>query len=605
MFQRRIIIGAIIGIFVTALVSAVDRTTWRFFDVQFIEGRSFFNIFSPFSKLKKDILVLKLDKKTGLYLRKNNLVEDLDEAAVLNTNLGQALVVEMLKNLDGAKARAVGVLLNLDNFRIQELEIETNIEGILTPVVFGHEENLRHHKINGKTYKIKAKQGFAYELFGRISTDEVPETKQKRLWMNTSRVKYETRSLVELVSGNISNQDIEGKIVIFADENNQKVLKTELTALSNYLTGKWLEFFKFPGFLFLLLMMGFGVFMVLVKTQIRLIASLAFVAAYCLLAQLLYMAAGLNLETSPLLFGIALIVLVSHLIDFNLETFSLKEKIKFISNPNQEETRLEQPKELQAKNLIKSLYTNVTKAKIDEAKLKDLSYYTELEENLEAYALELQEKTVKSVMDLQTRIDRMLLSGLIDQDTTNELHLVNYDFNKTMDDLDNILFDMVPFQLEKGNGIMDPIRHLADKVLYKSKGAMRATLSADIEQLDLSRNTKVNTYRILQKLIDIVIEKSRGTNIAIEMGLRGNKLKFAITYDGININPGSANSPAGYRDYRFRDIYRRLELLDAEINFVNELTTISDLTNKIRLDITVEDTPAVKAAENILSESKT
>lgn len=608
LFKRRILIGAVIGIFVASMLSWINGGIWRFLESQVIDGHALLNPISPFSSLKKDLILLNFDKKTNDYLKGTGLLDTEDQNLDLNTEAGQELVFEMIKNLNFAGASAIGVIVDFDVNAIQDLEIEANIDGLITPLVFAHDDNTQHQRArNGRTYKIEPNTGFAYELFRRVSTNDGPKAdKEGMAWLNTSRLALTQYSVVDFIENKVPADELAGKIVVIGSSQNQRKLQTELTILSNYLSSNWLNYFKIPAFFALLALMAIGVLLVLAKSWVKAITAAAVLSAYFVFGQLVFSFLGVHIETAPFIVAMVLIFLLASLVDYSLVTFSLKEKLRFVAD-NQPSTRpgssaemateIDNKMVLPGNNISDKILSGLNIVSTGSQEEQKRSF-ADQEERYETIALTIQEKTVQSLMDLQGKVDEILLNDSHSSSGKSDLHLLNYDINKTMDDLDNILFDLVPFHLEKDRGVIDPIQHLADKVLYKSGGAMRATFTSDIDHVELDKDLKISFYRILQNIIDLIIVKSRGTNAHIDLSINNNWLKTIITYDGLNVNPGKGAKPASFKDHRFNDIYKRADLMDIDVQFMNDMKTSTELTNKVRVEFALYKGLIPKAVDN-------
>ena len=476
-----------------------------------------------------------------------------------------------MKKLEEQRASAMGMAYVLDELIVQDLEIDINLENIKMPATFATRHSLKHKKVAAKEiYRVKPNSGFAYDVYSSFASKSEVKTNQKKLWLSGGKFNLEEFSFLDLLNGKIPTETLRAKVVLIGDESQSQVLRTEAKILANYMSTKWIKYFRIPSFLIFFLLVAMGILFVLSTYPARIFSFLAFNALVFIGGQFLYSIFGLHIETMPLVASSTLILLLSVLVDVN--TIFLKEKLKA-------ETGQIGP-EVSREIFVRTQPDNTE----EELRRK---FYCELEDSNENVALALQEKTITELMTIQNRIEEMVMNNGLSEEAASNLRLLNMDFNKTMDELDNILFKLVPFQLEKDKGLLNPIQHLADKVVYKSKGVTKAKVVTDLKNLRLDNDIKVNVYRILERLVELLIEKSKATELKISVEDRAGVLNIDINYNGLNINPDREGSDSADADYRFRDLFRRAKVLGARVNFTNDIKTSTDLINKINLELSL------------------
>lgn len=572
MYQRRILIGAIIGILITTVMGWINKSAWHFFEFQVLEGRAYLNPFNPFGKVSDKLVSITIDDESKAYLLENQII-DSDTELDFSTSSEQALLIEVFKNLDSQNTKAIAFLPQLPDALIQDLQIEKNIENVKAPVIFANEDNLTYKNMRrNKLHRIVPGRGFAYELFSSLG--EQAEFKEgTKLWLNSSSPRAKEFSLLDFLTAKVDESLIEDSVVFLSSDKSTSVLKREMAIFANYSSGKWLLYLALPWFLLFLINAGLGVVFVLATYWARIIFFLTGVLSLFFFGQIGFSLFNTYIETVPLLVSIVAIFLISNLVDLNLLTHSLKEELK--------EGLVKTPE----KTIKDAIVPPVTFSSANPNELRD-KFYKEQEDNHESVALEIQDRIVKPMLDIQSKIDELIMDEKYEKDDLNKLHVLNYDFNKTIDDLDNIIFDLVPFHLEKDKGVINLLEHLLEKVLYKSGGAMRGSFNTQLGTLEFDEQKKINFYRVLHKLVDLIITKSRGTSMQLDLTKNNGHLEAMFSYDGLNIDAGLTHKADGYLgDYRLKDIFTRANLIEADISFNSGLDNSTDMTNKVKISM--------------------
>lgn len=628
MRRRKLILGAVLGIFIASILTWIDKSVWQFLEIQVLDGRSYLSPISHFGKVEKDIVILKFDEKTEKFLKDHDLLGDVELSNVeaLST-LGQLedsapenraahdriLLLEMAKNLNSMGAATIAFAYNLDAFEQEELEIEANLEGVEADLIFANLENTNHRKqFNGGIYKVAAYEGFAYEVFKnyvnsprKISKNKnydklfknykkqiakiKDQSKAEKLWLNTSKIRPQEYSIARLIKGKIDPSEIKGKIAFIT--LGDRSYKTELRILANYLGDKWVRYTPIASIIFGLLMIGLGIFFAISNFWIRIISYLAINLFVFFKGQVLYSLFHVHIETMPLFIALMGLLILSSIVEMNLAAFSLREKLRFVAGTAKQEADAQHASGQGAflgnsNDLIKS----ITYVKDQEIKDQRNKFYVELEDNYEHLALQIQEKTVSSLNGVHTKVNDLLRSEDISARDENSATVIAHELNKLMDDMDNMLFELIPFRFEDGNGVLTPIKHLLDKVMFKSRGLIRASLDAENTNIDslkqLDYEVKVNVFRIIQGFIASILDKRTASNISLAIVQNGPFIEFIIKYNGLNLDPRKLREQE--MPVQLAEIYRRIDVLNAALSFQKDESDASGLSNKILINVPVK-----------------
>lgn len=544
MNQRRILIGAMVGVFIFTLMSIFfDAKTAFSLENQVIQGRSLFKVF----KNPPNFLVIEFDEnsKYELFARSS---EDQKQA-----------IINLISEISLTHPEKTYLLIKNDNpLMLDSSDLQDSLDQDLGAVEITKLEEVETniHDSKGRDL-ILDQEAYPFEL---ISSDDV------------NSANFQKRNL----------QDT--KVLIISPEIASD--KNKISLLINFLEAKWLNFIKIPSLILLVCDILFGILFAALLYWARLAVLFASTVIMLALGQLTFSLLNTHIETIPFLASILGIFIITNIFDLNLGSIYRKEFLKSQAEENESKT-----KKLYEKS-IPEIINEQSKKKEEKIANPELvkelrtKFFYELESNLEDIALSFEERTVRSINNIQDKFTELLSSSELGERDKTKIDIIKHNFNNMIEEIDAILFNLVPFRFENKSGLLSLLEVYAGKVFVLSKGKVQIITETDIPSLRLEIGQKINTYRIIQKLIELIKENNQEravTGLRISIDIVSNiddMINFKITYEGKAINT-TANS------YKLKEIYRRLDGIDSgSLDLGDTLAGVSsNLTNHIILKI--------------------
>jgi hypothetical protein len=601
-FQQRLLIGGITGAIMFIILAWVPSQAWLGVERPILATRNFFNIFKIFNP-SKAVLVLNLDKQT---MRLMN--QDLSSSASYDSAFVKEFMQSIVRNLDAENVSSVTIAINnLGGNLMSALNIQADLAGVVAPVDVVTQDFI---------------------------VDDFKQEQSKTYLLDKTGTRYRKLSLTDFLNGKISPTDLQGKaIVIRSDFDTKSFQGSKINSVINYAAGNWLPYMKFHPILGFLLLTCAGVLFASTVVRARLLILGVLSAVVLVIGQLMY-CFGNYLETVPVLLALITVCALSlaadkewqmpsmpanNAISSSLETCLRKlqelknkcqdlftaalnkiseaqgfnEKIKFPDLPAMPNIQLPQMPHLQmpAINLQQKSRNNNISPALDMTDLRN-KVYKELEYSLDILAKDFQQRTVAPLSSIQNQLEEILDRVELDITNQTKLELIKYDFEKVINELDTLLFTMVPFQFEAGRGILDPLDIYARKITEIYRGKPRIYLSPNAAHVELSSEEKANLFRIIQRLVECIIEengKNSGlTHINIDVMHAGGNLTIKMTYDGLPIREIATNA-------KLREVARRADGigLSVDLGFNWGEDAQAHLVNRIQLSMAVAEHEAL------------
>ncbi len=603
-FQQRLLISGFIGALMFIFTALIPSTAWLGLEKPILASRNFFNVFKFFSP-NKSVLVLNLDQRTTRIMN-----QDLSDSANYDAVFIKDFFQGIIRNLDAENVSSIMIAIN-------------NIGGNITSSL-----NLRSGLTTFAPVDIVTED---------FKVEDLKEKNDKTYILDKSGTSYRKQSLADFLNGKIPPSDLQGKaIVISSDFDKKSFSGNKINSVINYAAGNWLPYMKFHPALGFLLLTCAGVLFASTVLRARLIILGAISALVLAIGQLMY-CFGNYLETVPVILALISLCALSILADsgWQLPSMSLPKMPEFqtstrIADGLEKALRGVQQLRSNCQDLIGSVSSKFSESQgfdkqirlpnlpampniqlpqmpkmqlaempqrktspalVDMQELRN-KIYKELEYSLDLLSKDFQQRTVAPLAHIQNQLDEILDRVELDVTNQTKLELIRYDFEKVINELDTLLFTMVPFQFEAGRGILDPLEIYARKITEIYRGKPRIYLSPNAAHVELSSEEKANLFRIIQRLVESIIEengKHAGlTHINIDVMHRGDSLTIKMTYDGLPLSEARPNA-------KLREIARRADAiglsLDLGFNWGEEQQ--AHLVNRIQLSMPVAEHEAL------------
>ncbi len=602
-FQQRLLIGGITGAIMFILLAWVPSQAWLGAERPILATRNFFNIFKIFNP-SKSVLVLNLDKQT---MRMMN--QDLSSSASYDSAFVKEFMQSIVRNLDAENVSSVTIAINnLGGNLMSALNIQADLAGVVAPVDVVTQD---------------------------FTVDDFKQEQSKTYLLDKTATSFRKLSLADFLNGKISPTDLQGKaIVIRSDFDTKSFQGSKINSVINYAAANWLPYMKFHPVLGFLLLTCAGVLFASTVVRARLLILGVLSGAVLVIGQLMY-CFGNYLETVPVLLALITVCALSLVADREWQMPSMpannaissgfekflsaaqelrnkcqdlfaatlskvseaqgfNEKIQFPDLPAMPNIQLPQMPQLQMPAVklpqMPSRNNNISPA-LDMTDLRN-KVYKELEYSLDILAKDFQQRTVAPLSSIQNQLEEILDRVELDITNQTKLELIKYDFEKVINELDTLLFTMVPFQFEAGRGILDPLDIYARKITEIYRGKPRIYLSPNAAHVELSSEEKANLFRIIQRLVECIIEengKNSGlTHINIDVIHAGGNLTIKMTYDGLPIREIATNA-------KLREVARRADGigLSVDLGFNWGEDAQAHLVNRIQLAMPVAEHEAL------------
>lgn len=538
MNQRRILIGAMIGILSFTILTWISTSTWTALENQLLQGRCALRFFNPFKN--ENYSVFEFDQDNVINFNEKNIYEQ------------KEILLNIITELAAKGASSIDLVIDKNNpyaFENIDLELAAGDYGI----------NLQTITLNDLETRKKNDRGDIF-LLDRGSN------------------KTNFHNITELVSDLLERDVYLGKHILLISPKAD-IEKERINLLINYLEDNWIGMVKIPAIVMFPLLVIAGILLAAFIYWARIVAFFTITAGILIFGQLIFSIFNLHIETIPLLTALTGILLLSNLFDLNLAALNYKNIFKSQDDKD-------------SKNSSVTMATPFIKVSKDgdiaNSNLKDMrsKFFMDQESNLEEIALEFQEKTVKSINTVTEKLDELLESSqMIDRDKI-KLSLLKHNFDQMIEEIDAILFNLVPFRFEREQGLINLLELYASKLFLLSKGKIQLSIQTEFPVIKLEHQQRVNAYRIIHRLIQLITESNQeeikeGLNIGVSiLADKEAKIKFKITYEGMPIDANNGG-------FKLKEVYRRVDSLNAELDLgQNDLSSFrSKLTNHIEFKI--------------------
>lgn len=555
MTQRRILIGSMIGILVFTLLSWVDQKTWMALEMQLLQGQSVLNFFN--NEKESNYTIISFDRA-----EKDNLFEK-------EANAQKGYLLNLVTELAANEVASVNFLLDRTNFYdIESLDLEMYIGDYQT--------NIQTLKTKDIEYKWQDDDGNWFFL---------DRTNRKIPQYNVSELLIET----------IPEDHLREKNIVFVSPRNQ-ANSDDISLLINYIDDKEVGYQIMPGMVLFILAIAAGLLMASMVYWARIVALFTLSAAALVISQLIFMSINIHIETISSIAAFLMILVLSNLFDLNLMAFKKIDIFKGNDKKNSdgelkelEEVEIGALKEKKARQTSEKLQETETAVDITEKEIQSLrnKFYSEQESNLEELALEFEEKTVKSINAITEKLNELEDSTSLDDRDKVKVALIKHNFNQMIEEMDAILFNLVPFRFEGKEGLINLLELYASKIFLLTRGKMRISIETQFPVVQLEKSQKINTYRIIQRLINLIKSANEeslfnGLNLSISiLADKENKIRFKVSYEGMPIKTDESV-------FQLQDIQKRVDAIEGgEIDFGTKGAEKLErsLTNRIELKI--------------------
>jgi hypothetical protein len=542
MDQRRALIGSLIGIFVFTIITWVNGRSWESLESQVLQGQSAISLFNQ--NRYSEYVIFDFDENSKLEFTEKNETEQKD-------------YLLSLVNLVGSQNANTAYLLvgRLNPLNIQDLDLEMSLDGTGT---------------QAKTINFS-------EVQPKLITSD------GELWLDQKQYENYQYSTKELIEESIPSKLIpSAKVIIISPELNLST--EEINLLINFLNKNWVTYYRLPKIILFLICAFSGVFLAAFVYWARILVFFGLLVLGIIAGQIGYNAYNLHLELIPAMVSLVGILLLSNLFDLNLIAINRKEIFKSQIEKNPTINEFSQIS-LSTPFLAPS---EPAPAPILEGSSSRSKLFLELEDHFEDIALQFQEKTLRSVDAVQEKISELLESNEIADKDAIKVSLLRHGFDNLIEDIDAILFNLVPFKFEGEQGLINIIELYASKIFLLSKGKLQIGIETEFPVLKFEKNQKINIYRILQKLVDLIRDTNtdkigRGLNIGINISTSADDkrmLKFRISYEGKTIDQDDTSN------LKLNEIYQRVSALPSSSFTIKERSLAQgsrQLTNYIEL----------------------
>lgn len=519
MDRRRIIIGAFIGIIVFTFITSLGDKFW-FQTNQLIlnlESRISFN--KKFSN--KESIILDFNKES-----KNELLDE------TSNKERKEFFLKMISKLD-----------KLTPLSINLVQSKENKIGI-----FQHDINNLQNQLNTPIQSIEYKD---------IELSWINEN-NKTVLLEHSINPIEIFDANEYQNGFIDEYKLRSKN-IFLISPNLNLKKDNLNKLINYFEGRSLHFIGYSKVLLFLALMVYSILAAMMVYPAR-IAVFAIVSLIALIsAQISYSFFNSYLEISTLILGLLVSLLTTNIFDINFQEIV---KINFFKPEIADEFKNFQNKEYGKKQTQEPEAKPVT---IDEDIIEDLRFdlknkhYSELETKLEEIAVEFEEASFEKIDIIQDKLIDLLSDNQMSERDNLRLGLIKHNFDHLLGEIDRKHFNMTPLRSEAEQGFINVLEQLATKVYYRTKSKVIIQLESSINRLDIDSQEKINVYRILENIIEVIVQSNideinSKLEVKLQITEQTNDLLFNIFYQGADLNRFKSST-------KMQDSYKRLSAL--------------------------------------------
>ncbi len=536
MNQRRILIGAFVGIIVFSFINLLGSGFW-FEANQLIlnlESRISFN--KNYSNEESIILNYSNDAK-ALLLKNSDLQERKDTFYKLINKLDK--LVPLSINLVLSKENKVGIFQN--DISLLQKQISTPIQSI---------------------------QNKDIEL-------EWQDENNKQVLLDHSANPIEILDANEYDNGLIDDNKLRSKN-IFLISPNLNLEKDDFNKLINYFEGRSIKFIGFSKIILFLCIMGYSILtaMMVYPARIAVFAIVSFCVFIC--SQISYSFFNHYLEISSLIIGLLITLLSTNIFDIDFQNIL---NVDFFKQELADEFKNFQNKDYSKKEKSPLTQTHIEEPlPIDENLLKEIRFdlknkhYSELETKLEELAVEFEERCFEKIDLIQEKLYDLLSENEMSQRDNMRLGLIKHNFDQLLGEIDKNHFSMTPFRTEADQGFINVLEHYATKIYYQTKSKIQIQLESTIRRLDLKSQDKVNIYRILENIFSLIVQSNvdkipSPLEIKTQIKQQNDDLYFSISCQGENLDAYKNSS-------KLQDCFTRLSAMkNAQLSIENKQGT--------------------------------
>ncbi len=538
MNQRRILIGSMIGILTFTLLSWVSPKTWNVLEGQLLQGRSHLRFYNPFAKVK--YLVLEFDNPTSSEFGSDTLSQ-------------KELLMNVVSELAARNAKSITIAINKFNpLQIDNLDLEAAIGSF--------DSHARTLKVNDIETELKSGNSI--------------------LWLDRKQHNLKRYAIEDLLNDVIPSESIEKQNIIIISPQLE-LNDEDLNLLVNHLSDRWVTYLPMPTVFKFLLFVGAGIFLAALVYWARIVSFFAVCLVCMLIGQLTLTFFNVHIETVSFMISVICILLITNLFDLNLMA-AISRRNFFQSKQDDKSPDLNSPEVIMTTPFIQvgSAAANVDPQTVKELRAK---FFHEQESNFEDIALEFQEKTIRSVNAVTEKLEELNESEQLTERDRTKLSLLKHNFDHLIEEIDSILFNLVPFRFETDKGLIGLVELYASKLFLLSKGKLQISIETEFPSLKLELDQKINCYRIIQRLIELIKSANEGKStgvISINIhSTKEGKLRCRVSYEGKAVDANTNN-------FKINEIYKRIAgLNDGQIDFGSSaLSGIANLTNHIEFE---------------------
>lgn len=650
-FQRRLVLGAIAGLLVAATFSAVPNKLWLKVESPLVYVRAWFNIVKPFKSLDKEIFVLEFDKAA-----RKIISEDVADSIDFDSEFTKQFLIGLMQSVDAYRARSINIAINsLGDNLISDLNLEAKLSDVSAPVkIISSETHIPEttKKSEQLFFLNPSKAAFKKHSLADFLTGkyDVNDLQGKAVIISSSFDKSSFKSQLNKTANFLADEWLRY-------ERFNGILSFLLLAclgvvfVSLIFELRLMVLAGFAAVVTVLNQILYSFAAINVET-VPLISAAAFLCLATIIYDMNVGEADIwsNLLNSAEHYSKVIKEKVTTIIDdlalrdpfnqaqefnhkiaeneinkeaqvTNDENFAreVEENIQYAApgqapspqrsfkaaDPNFEPIReraavnphAQAAAHAAAQQQRFSHQTRIPQQNANPVDVKEIreQIYKELESQLESLAKDFQGRTVRSMINIQERIDEMIHSDELSEMGKSNLELIKYEFDKTINEFDTLLFGLVPFKFEGSRGLIDSLELFARKSTEMYRGRPRIYISAHTGSLHLESNHKINIFRTIQRLTEMIVTNNYGnsnfSNVNIDVIERGSKVGFRISYDGNPIENQNPNPKLAEIQKRAATINLRLEM---GFNWEDESHT--KLVNKIELILERDLSPKSKLA---------
>lgn len=500
MNQKRIIAGCLIGILSFTIVSWISPNSWRGIESFLLSTQSAMRIMNPFQKSGYTVFEFTKDEKINL--------ADKSIAAQ------KELILNLITELSSKGAESIDLVVSQNNvYQFSDSDLELAIGGTDT-------------------------------MYRSISSQDIEEDmireEEANLWLDQKQYNIKKRPISDILRVGFDKEVVsKQKIIILSPKI--ELNKKGLSLIINYLSDRWVNYVPLNPFFSFILLLAAGVFLTALIYWARLISTIAISVSLLILSQIGLSLFNTHLEIVPLLVALVCILIVSSLFDLKLFNF------KFQNIFNKKPTTVTQahisakPEAIHASpssKVIENLQYN-------QVETTQTTAFRQQEQLFEDIALSFQERAVPSVISMQKNIADIISSNRMIASDPAQLNLLQNDFNQLIEEIDTILFDLVPFKFEDERGLICLLEIYATKLYDQTNHKIHLLIHTEFSKLRLSSDERINSYRIIQKLIELILENNARNPeakfmINLQLAVDNKNLICKINYEGKPVRADSA-----------------------------------------------------------------